>query len=197
MPDANKIKYGIKNVYFWEYNVSDAGVVSFGTPYHAVSAVSATPSQDSSFEDIPADDTIWWTDAIDGPDTIEMTFVRLEDEFKKRFCGYVNTTDGGLALPINPKKQALCMVIEFEGDKHNNRLVYYNGICGPITREFETTSRESKNVKNDVVSIRFIGDAASGLIKNTYKPTDSGYNSLFTSPQPPVVASTSTSNSTS
>ena len=189
MPDPNKIYYGIKNLYFFEYNVDpETGVVTFGTPYHQESARNFGPDQDSNFEDIDADDTIWHTDATEGPITGDIEVVRFDDDFKVRFMGYVRTTAGGLGKPINPVKPQVCVAFEYSGDKENRREVLYNVALGNITREFETTTRESKNVKYDTLNIRAIGDKASGLYHEVFKPGDQGYNALFTQPIVPTIA---------
>ena len=189
MADPNKVYYGIKNLYFWEYNVNaETGAVTFGTPYHQESARNFGPDQDANFEDTDADDMVWYTDATEGRITGDIEVVRFDDEFKTRFMGYLRTTDGGLGKPINPVKKNVCIAFEYSGDKENRRQVLYNVALGTITREFETTSRDSKNIKFDTLDIRAIGDKASGLYQNTYKPADDGYSTLFTNPTPPEIA---------
>ena len=58
---ANKVEFGISNLYVGTYSVNTSGTVTMGTPYHQAGAVSFSPEEQSESNNFYADNVIYWS----------------------------------------------------------------------------------------------------------------------------------------
>lgn len=187
MPNPNKVEFGISNLHVWEYNEASDGTVTFGTPYHQKGAISFSPEQDSNNNVRYADNIAYWSMITDGPFEGDLEVVLFDDDFKENFLGYVRLTDGGLAQVKNPEKKRVCVAFDIEGDATTRRAVFYNCTLGAISRSYATIEDEVETA-TETLAITCVGDNNSGATKNVLKPTDTGYDTLYTAPTVPAVA---------
>lgn len=183
----NKVEYGISQLHFGTYSVSDLGVVTLGTPYHVKGAVSFTPEMASENTDFFADNENYWSDYTDGKIEGDITVAKFDDEFRKSFLGYRELTDGGLALVKNAKKPNIYVAFQIEGDAESRRIIMYNGRLGAIKRDYNTTEN-NKEPTTESIPVSILGDKATGVPMARYKPGDDGYDTLFTAPTAPTFA---------
>lgn len=181
---ANKVTFGLSNVHVGTWTESN-GAVTLGAPLHIPGAVSWTPSQDSDQYTFYADNSAYWSSYSDGPIEGDLEMALFPDEFKTQFLGYATLTDGGLAQVKNATKPNIFLCGEIEGDTEKRRFIFFNGTCGAINREYNTTE-ENKEVQTESVSMSFVGDNISGAMMATYKEGDTGYSTLFTAPTAPA-----------
>lgn len=184
---ANKVEFGISNLHVGTYEVSDQGVVTLGTPYHQKGAVSFTPEETVNQNDFHADDYVYWNGYSGGKITGDITVALFDDVFKTQFLGYKALTNGGLANVRDAQKPNVYIAFEVKGDQEKRRVIFYNGVFGAINRTFSTIE-ENKEPVTEAISITFTGDENTGVTKATLRPTDAGYETLFTAPTAPVFA---------
>lgn len=187
MPNPNKVEFGISNLHIWTFNVSDGGVVTFGTPYHQKGAISFSPEQDSNSNTRYADNIAYWSLMTDGPFKGGLEVVLFDDDFKTQFLGYVATTNGGIAQVKNPDKKNVCIAFDIEGDQLTRRAVFYNCALGSIGRSYATIEEEVETA-TETLAITCTGDNNTGITMEVLKPTDTGYDTLYTAPTVPAVA---------
>lgn len=183
----NKVEFGISNLHVGTYTVADNGTVTMGTPYHQKGAISFSPEQDSNENNAYADNIVYWSEYTEGPFSGDLVTMLFDDEFKTQFLGYVTTNKGGIGQVKNATKPSVYIAFEIEGDKEKRRAIFYNCSLGAITREYETIE-DSKEPANETIPITCTGDNTSGLFKESLKPGDSGYDTLFTNPSAPGLA---------
>lgn len=183
----NKVEFGISNLHVGAYNVADDGTVTMGTPYHQAGAISFSPEQDSNENNSYADNIAYWSEYSEGPFSGDLVTMLFDDEFKTQFLGYVTTNKGGIGQVKNAVKKKVYIAFEILGDKEKRRAIFYNCSLGAITREYATVEEE-KEPANETLPITCVGDNASGLYKETLKPGDAGYDTLFTNPTAPGLA---------
>ena len=111
----------------------------------------------------------------------------FDDDFKTQFLGYVALTDGGLANVKNATKPNVYIAFQVEGDVESRKVILYNCALGAITREYSTIE-ESKEPTTETIPVTCAGVAGNGVTMAVYKPGDTGYADLFTSPSAPVIA---------
>lgn len=182
----NKVEFGISNLHIGTYTVAD-GVVTLGTPYHQKGAVSFSPEQDSNENIFYADDIAYWSEYSDGPFSGDLEVALFDDEFKTQFLGYRNLTGGGIANVKNPVKQNVYIAFDIKGDAEGRRAIFYNCALGAITREYNTIEDE-KAPATETIGITCTGDDVSGVTKAVFKPADTAYDTLYTAPTAPVIA---------
>lgn len=184
----NKVEFGISNLHVGTYTVDDQNAVTMGKPYHQNGAVGFAPEQDSENNVAYADDISYWSEYTEGPFEGDLTVMLFDPEFKTQFLGYVTTNKGGIGQVKNAVKPSVYIAFEVKGDAEKRRVIFYNCTLGSIGREYNTIE-ESKEPVNETIPVTCIGDNATGLTMETLKPGDSGYDTLFTAPTAPGLAS--------
>lgn len=183
---ANKVEFGISNLHVGTYT-EENGTVTLGTPYHQAGARGFTPEQSSENNEFYADNVIYWSEYTDGAMEGDLEVAKFDDEFKTQFLGYVTLTNGGIANVKNAAKPRVYICFEVEGDAEQRRVIFYNCALGAITREFATIE-ETKEPATESLGVTCMGDNATGVMKATLKPGDTGYSTLFTAPTAPAIA---------
>lgn len=187
---ANKVLFGISNVYvgtYTETTTTSGTTVTLGTPYHQAGAVGFSPAPQSDKTDFYADNIIYWSGYAGGTFEGDLEVAMFDDTFKTQFLGYVTLANGGLASVKNPTKPNVYIAFEVDGDAEKRRVIFYNCALGEITREYSTIT-ENKEPVTESLPVTCTGDNTSGVTMAVFKPTDSGYSTLFTAPTAPTIA---------
>lgn len=186
---ANKVEFGISNLHVGTYTDNN-GTVTLGTPYHQEGARSFSPEEQSEATNFYADNIIYWSGYSGGTFEGDLEVAKFDDDFKKQFLGYKELTNGGLANVKGATKPNVYIAFEVDGDAEKRRIIMYNCSLGGITREYNTIE-ENKEPTTETISITVTGDNSTGVSMATFTPNDAGYNTLFTAPTAPVLASES------
>ena len=186
---ANKVEFGISELHVGTYTES-GGSVTLGTPYAQKGAISFAPEEQQDQNTFYADNTAYWSGYSGGTLEGDLEVAKFDDDFKKKFLGYVALSDGGLANVKNAKKPNVYIAFQVEGDAESRRVILFNCSLGGITREFSTIE-ESKEPATETLGVTCIGDVPTGVTVVSYKPDDTGYDTLFSSPAAPEVESES------
>lgn len=186
---ANKVEFGISNLHVGTYTDNN-GTVTLGTPYAQKGAVSFSPEEQSEATNFYADNIIYWSGYSGGTFEGDLEVAKYDDAFKKQFLGYKELTNGGLANVKGATKPNVYIAFEVDGDAEKRRIIMYNCSLGGITREYNTIE-ENKEPTTETISVTVTGDNGTGVSMATFKPDDAGYDTLFTSPSAPVLASES------
>lgn len=183
---ANKVEFGISQLHIGTYTVEN-GTVTLGTPYHQAGAVSFSPEENSEQNTFYADNIAYWSGYSGGTIEGDLEVAMFDDAFKTQFLGYRALTDGGLANVKNATKPNVYVAFQVEGDAESRRVILYNCSLGAITREYATIE-ESKEPATETLPVTCTGDNATGVTMAVYKPSDTGYATLFTAPTAPAIA---------
>lgn len=184
---ANKVEFGISNLYVGTYTVSSGGAVTMGTPYHQAGAVSFSPEEQSESNIFYADNVAYWSGYTGGSFEGDLEVALFDDTFKTQFLGYVSKADGGLAVVKNAAKPSVYIAFQVEGDTGSSRrVIMYNCSLGGITREY-STEEESIEPATETISVTVAGDNKSGVSMVSYQQGVTGYSTLFTNPPAPTT----------
>lgn len=183
---ANKVEFGISQLHIGTYTVGENNAVTLGTPYHQKGAVSFSPEEKSEQNNFYADNIVYWSGYSGGSIEGDLEVAMFDDDFKTQFLGYVTLTNGGLANVKNATKPNVYIAFQVEGDAEARRVILYNCALGAITREYNTIE-ESKEPATETLPVTCTGDNATGVTKAVFKPSDTGYATLFTAPTAPAI----------
>lgn len=183
---ANKVEFGISNLYVGTYTVATDGTVTMGSPYHQAGAVSFSPDENSDKTDFYADNVIYWSGYSGGTFEGDLEVAKFDDTFKKNFLGYIEKGDGGLAVVKNATRPNVWIAFQVEGDAESRRCIMYNCALGGINREYATIE-ESKEPATETIAVTVAGDNATGISMVSYNQTATGYSTLFTNPPAPTT----------
>lgn len=183
---ANKVEFGISNLYVGTYTVAADGTVTMGTPLAIPGAVSFTPEENSEKSDFYADNGIYYSGYSGGSFEGDLEVALFPEEFKKQFLGYIELDNGGLATIKNAIKPQAYLMFQIEGDQESGRTIFYNASFGAINREYNTIE-ESKEPTTETIPVTVVGDNKTGISKVTFVPSDAAYATLFTNPPAPAL----------
>lgn len=183
---ANKVEFGISQLHIGTYTVGENNAVTLGTPYHQKGAVSFSPEEKSEQNNFYADNIVYWSGYSGGSIEGDLEVAMFDDDFKTQFLGYATLTNGGLANVKNATKPNVYIAFQVEGDAEARRVILYNCALGAITREYNTIE-ESKEPATETLPVTCTGDNATGITMAVFKPSDTGYATLFTAPTAPAI----------
>lgn len=181
---ANRVEFGISNLYIMTYTVATDGTVTLGTPYHQPGAVSFTPSEDSENTKFYADNVVYYSSYSGGSFEGDLEVAKFSDAFKTQFLGYLSKSDGGLAIVKNATKPNVAIAFQVEGDAESRRVIMYNCSLGGISRDYNTIE-DTKEPATETIAVTIAGDNKTGVSMVSYGQTASGYSTLFTAPPVP------------
>lgn len=182
----SKVLFGMSDLYIGTMTDDGNGNITMGAPYHQAGAVGFNPEEQGDNYTFYADNIAFYSSYTSGSYEGDLTVAKFDDAFKKQFLGYVELDDGGLAQIKNAEKPSVYLMFEVAGDKDHRRVLFYNGSLGGISREFATIE-ESAEVQTESIPTKFVGDNKTGISMVTYKPGDTGYDTLFTNPPAPTL----------
>ena len=184
---ANKVEFGISNLYVGTYTVGTTGSVTMGTPYHQAGAISFSPEEQSEANNFYADNVIYWSGYSGGTFEGDLEVAKFDDAFKTQFLGYIQkASDGGLAVVKNATKPKVYIAFQVEGDAESRRIIMYNCSLGGITREY-ATEEDSIEPATETIAVTVAGDNATGISMVSYNQATTGYSTLFTNPPAPTT----------
>ena len=184
---ANKVEFGISNLYVGTYTVGTTGTATMGTPYHQAGAISFSPEEQSESNNFYADNVIYWSGYTGGTFEGDLKVAKFDDTFKTQFLGYIQkASDGGLAVVKNATKPKVYIAFQVEGDSESRRVIMYNCSLGGITRAY-ATEEESIEPATETIAVTVAGDNKTGISMVSYNQATSGYSTLFTNPPAPTT----------
>ena len=122
----NKIKYGLKNVYYAIATIDANGSATYGTPKAFPGAVSLSLSAEGDRVPFYADDMEYWVGQINNGYSGSLEMARAIDSFKKDILGYKIGDNGTLLEDADANAVHFALIFEFKGDANKTRHVMYN-----------------------------------------------------------------------
>lgn len=189
---ANKIKYGLKNVYYAVATIAADGSATYETPVAFPGAVSL--SLDPQGENTPfyADNIVYWVGASNTGYEGDLEMARVIDSFKTDVLGYITSGNGLLVEDANAEAVHFALLFQFEGDEKATRHVMYN--C-TATRPSAagSTKEETVEPQTETVTITATSIYVAALDKDIVKSetfattTETVYNAFFEAVTLPTI----------
>ena len=188
---GNKIKYGLKNVYYAIANISTNGTATYSTPVAFPGAVSLSLEPQGENTPFYADNIAYWIGAGNNGYEGDLEIARVIDSFKKDVLGYVTDAKSVLVEDLNAPAVHFALLFQFEGDDKATKHAFYNctatrpaaaGSTKGETIEPQTetititaTSIYNASLDADIVKAEANGDSDSTTYTNwfqtVYSPT--------------------------
>lgn len=192
---ANKIKYGLKNVYFAVATIANDNTATYGTPVAFPGAVSISLDPEGEAEPFYADNVQYWIGNGNNGYSGDLEMARIIDAFKTDILGYIEDSHGVIIEDANAETVHFALMFQFEGDQKATRHVLYNCTATRAGTEGETKG-ESIEPGTETVTITATSIYNSALGTDIVKAEltdgvyETGYNSWFTTVYQPAAAVT-------
>ena len=192
---ANKIRYGISNVYYAVATIAANGTATYASPVALPGAVSLSMEPQGDRTPFYADNIEYYVSSsntgYDG--TLEVAL--LTDAFKKNILGYREDTKHVFVEDMEAQPIHFALIFQFEGDESARRHVLYN-CTAQRPGENGSTKNETIEPQTESISIRASGIYVSAISKWLVKAETTGttatadYNSFLTAVYTPSALTT-------
>lgn len=180
----NKIKYGLKNVYFAVAEIAADGSATYDTPVAFPGAVSLSLSPNGETSPFYADNIAYWVGVSNTGYEGDLEMARVIDSFKTDVLGYKRDNKDVIFEDANAGAIHFALIFQFEGDQKATRHVMYN--CTAARPDAAgSTKGESIEPQTETVSITatsiYVSSLDMDIVKSeTVTSTDSTtYNGWF------------------
>lgn len=188
---ANKVKYGLKNVYYAVATVDAAtNTATYDTPVAWPGAVSLSLDAEGSTTKFRADNIDYWIGQSNNGYSGDFESALIPDSFRTAILGDITPADhDGITIEdAGAKTKYFALLFQFEGDQSNTRHVMYKcsatrpSVSGQTTEEeiepqtetltITATAIHNATINKDIVKARCAesDDAYSAWFSGVYQP---------------------------
>ena len=165
---SNKIKYGLKSVYYAVATIAADGSATYGTPVALPGAVSLSMDPQGELTPFYADNIVYYMSSANNGYEGDLTLAMVPDSFKKDVLGYVEDTKKVLVEDADAEPAHFALLFQFEGDAKAIRRVLYNCVAGRPT-DNGNTKEENVSPETDQLSLTATTIYNASLDKNVVK----------------------------
>lgn len=184
MPNANKVKYGLKNVHYALTTIGADGSATFGAVKPWPGAVNLSLDAQGGTTKFRADNINYWIGQSNNGYEGDLECALIPDEFKTNILGEVVDGNGVMLEDVDAKTKTFALMFQFEGDQKATRHVLYNctatrpSVTGATTEEEIEPQTETVTITTGSVYFpNFNGGMNIG--KGRCLQGDPGYSTFF------------------
>lgn len=181
---ANKVKYGLCNVYYAVATLDSSNVATYGTPKAWKGAVSLSLDAEGGSTKFRADNIDYWVGQSNNGYSGDFESALIPDDFRKDVLGELVDSAGVMVEDAGAKTQPFALLFQFEGDTSNTRHVLYNCTATRPSVSGSTTDEEIEP-QTETLTLTAVAVHNSALNKDVIKArceeSGSAYSSWFES----------------
>ena len=184
----NKIKYGLKNVYYAIATIDSNGAATYGEPVAFPGAVSLSLDPQGDTTPFYADNIVYWTGISNTGYEGTLEVARVIDSFKTDVLGFIASEKNVLLEDAGAEAIHFALLFQFEGDARATRHVMYNCTAtrpstGSSTKnETVEPGTESLDIRATSIYVAGISGGKDIVKAESSESTDATvYSSWFTS----------------
>ena len=194
----NKIKYGLKSVYYAPATIATNGSATYGTPVALPGAVSLSMSPQGDNTPFYADNIVYWMGVSNTGYEGDLELAAIPESFKTDALGYAKSDKFVLLEDANANVAHFALMFQFEGDQKATRHVLYNctakrpDTAGETKGESIEPKTETLNITATSIFVSGLGASGMDIVKaESISSTDSTtYNGWFSGVYVPSALTT-------
>ena len=168
VPTPNKIKYGLKNVYYALATIAADNTATFGTPVAIPGAVNLTLDAQGDRSPFFADNIEYYVSVANNGYEGDLEIALVPESFEKDILGMVEDNKDVLLEDANAEPAHFALLFQFEGDQRAKKHVIYN--CTATRQSIEgETKGENIDPKTETLSLRAAPIHVSAINKDIVK----------------------------
>lgn len=182
MADANKVKFGLKNVH---YAVASevGGVITYGTPVAIKGAVNLSLDAQGDETNFAADDNAKYYNVTNNTGySGDLEVAKFPTSFLTDIFGYLTDTNGNLFEDAEAEPKHFALLFEFSGDANKTRHVMYYCSCSrPSVASGTTTETKDPVTESVTITAAPLPVDANGhaFVKSSCVEGDSSYATWY------------------
>lgn len=180
---ANKVKYGLKNVYYSVATIdATTNTATYATPVAWPGAVNLSLDAEGETTKFRADNIDYWIGQSNNGYSGDFESALIPDSFRKDVLGDILDNNGVLVEDAGAKTVNFALLFQFEGDANATRHVLYNcsatrpSVSGATTEE--EIEPQTETLEITAVAIHNASLDAD-VIKARCNETDTPYTNWF------------------
>lgn len=184
---ANKIKYGLSNVYYSIITYGENDAITYGAPVRIPGGVNLSLSAEGDTNTFYADDVAYFTSATNNGYSGDLEVALIPDSFKTDVLGETLEQSSGVYYEYsNATQKEFALLFEFQGDESATRHCMYR--CTASRPDVASaTKAESIEPQTETLSITAMPRIADKLTKAKCPAGASAYNNWFTAVTEPTA----------
>ncbi len=187
---ANKVKYGLKNVYYAVATIDAAtNTATYAAPVAWPGAVNLSLDAEGETTKFRADNIDYWIGQSNNGYSGDFESALIPDSFRKNVLGDIEDANGVLAEDAGAKTVNFALLFQFEGDVNATRHVLYNcsatrpSVSGATTEE--EIEPQTETLELTAVSIHN-ASLDKDLVKARCNEGDTPYSTWFSAVYQPT-----------
>lgn len=187
----NKVKYGLKNVYYAVATIDADNKATYSSPVKWPGAVSLSLDAQGDTTKFRADNMNYWIGQSNNGYEGDFESALIPDSFRQDVLGDIVDGDGATYEDADAKTVYFALLFQFEGDVKARRHVMYK--CS-ATRPSVSGSTTDENIEPQTETLTITADSiyVTAVDKNVTKAyadeTDSAYANWFSAVHQPTAS---------
>lgn len=183
---ANKIKFGIKNVYYAKATAGTGGALTYATPAPIAGAVSLSLEAQGDTNTFYADNIAYYTSTANNGYQGDLEVALVPDSFRTDILGEVLDTKGFYVEKSNVPQVEFALLFQFEGDENGTRHCLYR--CTASRSAVNgNTKEESIEPQTESITITAMPRINDDVVKSRCPSTASDYDTWFSAVVEPTA----------
>lgn len=175
---ANKIKYGLKNVYYAIATDDGTGTLTYDTPVAWKGAVNLSLDAQGDTNNFYADNIIYWTGTANSGYQGDFECALIPDSFKTDVLGEDLDDKGFYVERSGAPTVEFALLFQFEGDETATRHCLYRCTASrPAVNG--ATVEESIEPQTESITITAMARINDEVVKSRCPQTSASYNTWF------------------
>lgn len=180
---ANKVKFGLKNVYYALATIDETdNTATYSTPVKMNGAVSLSLEAQGDTTKFFADDGVYFSAVANNGYEGDLELALVPDSFKTDVLGEVKDGAGVMFDNTNAEQKHFALLFEFSGDKEGRRHAMFNCTASRPSVS-STTKAESIEVQTETITVTaaqiHLAALDSDVSKASCTPTEAAYSTWF------------------
>lgn len=178
---ANKIKYGLRSVYYAKITEGAGGAITYGSPVAIPGAVNLSLSGVGDTNDFYADDTIYYSSTANQGYEGDLEIALIPQSFYTDILGLTTDSNGALIENADATVSAFALGFEVQGDNKPRRTWLYNCKASRPNQDAQT-AEAGITPATETLSIKVMPRIADKNVKVTMEKSntnETAYNGFF------------------